>query len=181
MSQVRWAVLLALATLATGCLGGVTPAKISQSTLDNNGWSQTNRQEQGVALGLGQLVQRDYRPSGSPPGTGAVVASTNDVPILDESRFIPQALERVEQERNIDLQESGTTTVSLPELGGQQVEAQLYTFQKSGATGKAILLKPDQCDPFVVAVGYGITGGGGVGIQKTYNEAKRVVRGVVCG
>lgn len=182
MRRTLWASLVLASLLLSGCLGSVSPAEISQNTLDQRGWSETNTDEQSVAMGLAQIVTKDYEPNGSPQGTGAIVATTNNVPILDESRFIPRAIERVEQQRNIELEEAGTTTVSLPELGVEGVDAQLYTFQKSGASGKAILFTPDTCGPFVVTVGYGITGAGGIsGVEQTYNEAKNVARNVVCG
>lgn len=182
MRKSTIALLLVASMVTAGCLGSVSGARISQSTLDESGWSKTSDQTKGVAMGLGELENKEYQPSSSSQGTGAIVATTNDVPILDESRFIPQALERVEKQRNIELQKSGTTEVSLPELGVDAIEAQLYTFQKSGANGKLILFTPDQCDGFVVAAGYGITGGGGVAAPSpTYQTAKDVARGVVCG
>lgn len=182
MRKATIAVLLVAGMATAGCLGSVNGAKISQSTLNENGWSKTSDKTDGVAMGLGELVNREYRPSSSSQGTGAIVATTNNVPVLDESRFIPKAIERVEKQRNIDLQKSGTTEVSLPELGVDAIDAQLYTFQKSGANGKLILFTPDQCSGFVVAAGYGITGGGGIAAPSpTYQTAKDVARGVVCG
>lgn len=182
MRKPWWIVVLVASLLTTGCLGSVSPARIDQGTLDDKGWRETDTTEESVAMGLGQIVTKDYRQRGGQEGTGAIVATTNDVPILDESRFIPDAIEQIEQQRNIQLERSGETTVSLPTLGVDEINAQLYTFQKSGASGKAILFTPDQCSDFVVTVGYGITGAAGIsGIEKTYNEAKDIARNVVCG
>lgn len=175
-----WAGLLVMAMLA-GCLGDVQPAEISDQTLQQKGWSQTDSSDETVAFGLGQITTRDYRPSGGTDATGATVASTTDVPILDERRFIPQALERVEEQRGISFQEDGTTTVSLPSLGIDSTEADVYTFTKGGADGKAILITPEECDSFVISVGYGVTGTGGFqATDKTYQEAKEIARNVVC-
>lgn len=172
-------VLLAI-VLTAGCLGGVEAAQISQDTLDDRGWTQTDSSEQSVAMGLGQINTVDYRKGGL-DATGVTVATTTDVPILDERRFIPQALERVEQQRGISFEEAGTTTVSLPQLEIDSAQANLYDFQKDGANGKAILITPDRCDGFVISVGYGVTGAGGFSAnQQTYQEARDVARNVVC-
>jgi hypothetical protein len=180
MRTTLWAGLLALAMVA-GCLGSPDPAGISDATLNEHGWSQTDQTEQSVAMGLGQISTRDYRGPGNQDTTGATVATATDVPILDERRFVPQAIERVEEQRGIDFKEAGSTTVSLPELGVDNAEANLYEFQKDGANGKAILITPDQCDGFVISVGFGVTGAGGFSASDaTYEEAKDVARNVVC-
>lgn len=180
MRTALWAGLLAIA-LTAGCLGGVEPAQISEQKLNDEGWSQSDSSEQSVAMGLGQIATRDYRPGGQGDATGVTVATTTNIPILDENRFVPRALEKVEKERGIDFKKAGTTTISLPELGAENVEAELYDFRKSGASGKAILFTPEQCDSFVVTVGYGVTGTGGLSASEaTYQEAKNVARNVVC-
>lgn len=180
MRRALWAVLLATATMA-GCIGDIHPAQISEATLDEQGWSQTDSSEQSVAMGLGQITTRDYRPLGGTDATGVTVATTTDIPILDERRFIPQALEQVEEERGITFEEAGSTTLSLPRLGIDSTDADLYEFTKSGAEGKAVLITPESCDGFVLTVGYGITGTGGIqAIEKTYEEARDVARNVEC-
>lgn len=180
MRTALMAGVLALAMMA-GCLGDVQPAGISEAELNERGWSQTGSSEQSVAMGLGQISQGEYRPSGGSDVTGVTVATTTDIPILDERRFIPQALEKVEKDRGITFTEAGTTTVSLPQLGVDSSEAELYTFTKDGADGKAILITPDQCDSFVITVGYGVTGAGGFqATDATYQEARDVARNVVC-
>lgn len=174
------ALLLVLPAL-TGCLGSVEPATIPQSTLSEKNWELAKTDEQSIAMGLGQLVTKDYRPrsGGGPLGggtkmSGAIVATSNDVPVLDETRFIPRAIEKVEKRRNIDLKEAGTTELDLPNVGGgTTVTAQLYTFTKSGIQGKAALVTP-ACGPFVVAVGYGVVA------ENIYREAKNVARHVKC-
>lgn len=180
---MRTALLAGLLVVAmtAGCLGDVQPAAISEAELNERGWSQTDASEQSVAMGLGQIAQSEYRPNGGSDVTGVTVATTTDIPILDERRFIPQALEKVEENRGIQFTEAGSTTVSLPELGVDSSEAELYTFSKDGADGKAILITPDQCDSFVVTVGYGVTGAGGFqATDATYEEARDVARNVVC-
>lgn len=180
MRTALWAALLALAMVA-GCLGDVQPAGISEAKLDEQGWSQTKSNEQSVAMGLGQIAQSEYRPEGGSDVTGVTVATTTNIPILDERRFIPQALEKVEKERGIQFTEAGSATVSLPQLGVDSSEADLYTFTKGGADGKAIVITPQQCDSFVVTVGYGVTGTSGVqATDATYDQAKDVARNVVC-
>jgi hypothetical protein len=177
---MRTALLVALAVMApvAGCLGDVQGASISEQKLQEEGWSQSDSSEKSVAMGAAQLVTTDYRPNGGGDTTGVTVATTNDVPILDEKRFIPQAIERVEEQRGIDFQEDGSTKVDLPELGVDQADAQLYKFNKDGAQGKAILITPDQCDGFVITVGFGVTQG--VTGAATYEPAKDVARHVVC-
>ncbi len=175
-----WLVSVALLLpVASGCLGGVTPAEIPQSTLTQKGWSETSSSSESLVAGMGEKVTKEYRPNGGTDLTGVIVVSVNDVPILDESRFIPQALEQVEQERNIELTEAGSTTLSLVNLDGS-IEADVYDFQKSGASGKAVLFTPS-CSSFVVVVGYGVTGAGGLGgVDTTYQEAKNTARAVAC-
>jgi hypothetical protein len=176
------AALIATVPMA-GCLGSVDAAEISQSSLDDNNWQQTSRSEESVGGGLGQLVTINYEPSNpvneNIDATGAIVATANDVPILDEERFIPDAIEKVEQQRNIDLEKTGTTTIDLVNLD-TDIQGDVYKFEKQGAEGKAVLFTLNQCDPFVVTVGFGVTGGGGFGVEKTYEEAKNIVRGVQC-
>lgn len=175
-----WLVAVALLLpVASGCLGGVTPAEIPKSTLNQQGWSQTSSTSESLVAGMGEKVTKEYRPNGGTDLTGVIVVSVNDVPILDESRFIPQALEQVEEKRNIQLNEAGSTTLTLINLDGS-TDADLYDFQKSGASGKAVLFTPN-CSSFVVVVGYGVTGAGGIsGFETTYQEAKNTARGVAC-
>jgi hypothetical protein len=179
MRAALWAGLLALAMMA-GCLGGVDPAEISEQTLNQKGWSQTNSDTQPVAMGLAEIATKEYRGPSGQDATGVTVATTNDIPILDERRFIPNAIEKIEEKRGITLEKTGTTKVSLPQLGGTETDADVYDFEKSGAQGKAVLITPEECDPFVISVGYGLTQGSELAGSATYNEAKDVARNVAC-
>lgn len=182
MQRSVWIALVVLLPAMGGCLGDVEPAQISQETLNNENWEQVSSEEQSLAMGLATLVTNDYRCASACGGgslggadvqtSGVIVASTNDVPILDERRFIPAAIEKVEEERNINLEESGNTMLSLPNLG-EDVNATTYTFTKSGVNGKAVLFTPD-CSSFVVTVGYGVVQ------DSIYEDAKNIARQVTC-
>lgn len=180
---MRRAALLAvglLLPLTSGCLGSVQPAEIPASTLNQKGWQEHSTTSQSLAAGLGEKVTKEYRKSGGSQLTAVLVVSANDVPILDESRFIPQAIERIEQQRNIQLDKQGTTPLELPNLGGTSITADEYRFQKGTTTGKAVLFTPS-CGPFVVVAGYGVTGAGGIsGTSSTYAQAQDVARTVDC-
>lgn len=180
MREALWIGVVMATLLTAGCLGGVDAAEIPEQTLQDNDWREDDVSEESVALGLGEIVTKDYRPQNSMGASGAMVVTTTDVPILDERRFLPQAIEDVEEERNMQFNKADTTTIQLPELG-IEVEGDVYNFQKSGVDGKAVVFTSDACDSFVVGVGYGVTGGGGFGADPvTYQEARRVVSQLVC-
>lgn len=180
MHRAGWLAIVLLMPLTAGCLGSVTPAEIPASTLNDEGWTEHSSSSGALAAGIGEKVTKEYRPTNDQGTTAVLVVSANDIPILDESRFIPQAIERIEDQRKIDLNRQGTVSLDLVNFD-TPVDADEYTFQKGGANGKALVFTPD-CDPFVVVAAYGITGAGGFdATTKTFQEAKNVSSHVVCG
>lgn len=170
---------LVVATSLTGCLGSPDAAEIPSSTLQENDWKKTSDTRESVAGGLAEKVTKQYRPrsAGGPLGgasdlAGAIVVSATDAPLLDESRFIPQALEQVERQRNIELTKTGSTQLDLVNLD-TTANADVYTFSKGGVDGRAVLFTPS-CSAFVVTVGYGVL------VDDLFQEAKNVASGVAC-
>lgn len=149
------AVVLVGLVLTTGCLGSVTPASIPDPAVQEADWEETTRSEESVAMGLGQIVTIEYHPQQNSRLAGVAVATANDVPILDETRFIGDALEDVEAQYNIELTETGSEPIQLANLG-TGVDATLYRVedQSSPGEGKAILFVVP-CDDFVVVIGWG--------------------------
>lgn len=169
--------LLLLTVALAGCLGGVTAAKLPSSTLQDHGWSRTDRSSRSLVMGLAELKVRDYE---SEDGfAGATVASMNDVPIVsEEKRVLPRAIKRIEKQRNVDLVKTGTRTMDLANLDAT-VDADVYRVENAPGEAKAVIFTPP-CGPFVIVAGYGSTGSGLVA-GATYEDAREVVRHVVCG
>ncbi len=163
---------------ASGCLGSVEAAEIPDP--EQEGWSQTSQDEESMAFGLAQVVTLEYEPNTGAGTTGVIVASTTNVPVFDEERLLPMALEQVENERGIDLRQDGETTLTLANLDGVEVVADRYAFEKDGVEGKAVLFTVDRCDPFVVVVGYGVTDPAGMFADPTYDEAREMASTVTC-
>lgn len=179
MHRAGWLAIVLLMPLTAGCLGSVTPAEIPASTLNQKNWVEHSSSSEALVAGIGEKVTTEYRKSGGSQLSAVLVVSANDIPILDERRFIPQAIERIEQQRNIQLDKSGTTDLQLSNLGGTQITADEYRFQKGSAKGKAVVFTPS-CGPFVVVAAYGVTDPAGLTTSTTYGEARDVARAVSC-
>lgn len=172
-----WPVFLGLLLLTSGCLGlgGVSPAVVPSEDLPSS-WSQTDQDTQGIAMGLGELETLTYEANSR--ATGVVVATLNDVPLLDErSRVEPRAIQEIESRYGVQLEESGTTTLELINHGSQ-VEGTEYDVQGIPVDAKAVLFEVG-CDPFVLVIAYGTTSDTRF-TDPTYGEAKEVARHVVC-
>lgn len=166
------------AALGAGCLG-VTAAEIPEDERNDENWQETSSERQSVAFGMAELVTKEYRPNNDVGVTGITVASAPDVPIYDETNLLPRALEQVEQKRGIELTKSGTTTLSLSNLGAD-TSADVYRFEKNGAQGRLVLFDAPGCDSFVVVAGYGITDAAGLSDETTYGEARDLASTVTC-
>ncbi len=168
--------------LTAGCLGGVDAAEIPDQTLSQEGWELKSEERDSVVLGMGEKVSREYGKRGGVAGVmGVMVVTVNDVPLVDEKKFIPGALEEVEKSQGIQFEETGTTQLSLTNLD-TTVSATEYRVTKDNLNGDAVLFTPN-CGSFVVVVGYGASGAGGVGFGGESNfsqEAQRVARTVAC-
>lgn len=178
MRRLMLLAIVVAAGLAAGCLG-VTAAEIPEDERNSANWQETSSEEETVAFGLAELVTKEYRPNSDLGVTGATVASAPDVPLYDESNLLPRALEKVEQERGIDLTHTGETTLSLTNLGAD-TDADLYRFEKDGAQGRLVLFDAPGCDSFVVVAGYGVTDPAGISGEATYGEARDLARTVAC-
>lgn len=172
-----WSVLLGLLLLTSGCLGlgGVSPAFVPSEDLPAS-WSETDRDTQSIAMGLGELETIAYQTNDG--FAGVTVATLNDVPLLDErSRVVPAAIDQIEQRHDVTLEESDTTTVELVNQGGQ-TSGTVYDVQGAPADAKAVMFTLD-CDPFVLVIGYGTTGG--TFTEALYGDARDVGAHTVCG
>lgn len=170
--------MVLLVPLTAGCIGSVDAAEVPNAK--DEGWSQTSEDNQEMAFGLVEVVTKEYNPDSTGDTTGVIVASATSIPLFDEERLLPMAIEQVEQERGITLTETGETTVSLANLGGVEVVADLYEFEKDNVEGQAVLFTVDQCDAFVVVVGFGITDPAGMFGDSTYGEARDMATTVTC-
>lgn len=169
--------LVLLAATLSGCIGSVTAARIPSSTLDDQGWSRTDTSSRSMAFGLAELKVRDYRSDGG--FAGATVASMNNAPIVnEEKRVLPLAIKRIEKSRDVNLVKTGTRQMDLVNLD-TTVTADVYRVENAPGDAKAVIFTPP-CDPFVIVVGYGSTGGGIVA-GASYEDARNVVRHVICG
>ena len=183
-------IALLLALLTPGCLGSVTPAEIAPSALQQNNWRESSRSTQSVALGLGEVVQIEYgerAPAVSQFASGIILVTANNVPLLTEARFIPQALERVEQQRGVEFVATGSRSLSLTNLGAS-ITGTEYDIRGAVAPAKALVITPD-CSDFVVVAAFGVveTGGSGGGIfgggssgTRPYDRALQVAAAVTC-
>lgn len=178
MRRLMLLAFVVAAALGAGCLG-VTAAEIPEDERNAKNWQETSSERQTVAFGMAELVTKEYGPNNDVGVTGATVATAPDVPIYDETNLLPRALEQVEQKRNIELTQSGTTTLSLSNLGAD-TDADVYRFEKNGAQGKLVLFDAPSCDAFVVVAGYGITDPAGISDETTYGEARDLARTVAC-
>lgn len=184
MHRAIWLALALVAPLTAGCLGSVTPASIPEQALSQNGWSETRDERQSIAGGLAEVVTREYTKGGTQALAGAIVATLNDIPILDErERLIPIALEQVEEQQGITLRETGTRTLQLTNLG-VTVTGTEYDIEGAALPAKGVLFTPS-CGDFVVVVAYGtLPQQGGVlggSAPDRYGEARDVARTVTCG
>jgi hypothetical protein len=169
---------VAAAALAAGCVS-VSAAGVPEDDLNQNGWQQHSKSTESVAMGTAELVTTEYRQNSDTGITGVIVVTAPDVPLYDESNRLPQAIEQVEQKRNIELTKTGQTDVSLTNLNAT-VTADEYDFEKDGAQGKLALFDAPGCDDFVVVAGHGVTDPAGLGSEATYSEARDVAAAVAC-
>lgn len=174
---------LALGTLlaTTGCLGRVDAAQLHEQALRSNDWELAGEDRSSVAMGLGQLVTRDYAPDGgSGFDAGVTVATGNDVPLFNEARFIGGAIERIEERHGVTFEETGTQTLELEHLD-RTVEATTYDIQDAPADGAAIVYDTD-CGDFVAVAAWGSTESGGLfgGGEPPYQEAVDMAKALTC-
>ncbi len=192
MRRTSLAVGLTLLMLTTGCigLGSVSPAEVPGQDAQDQGWEKTNEDVQSFAMGLGERVSKQYRPQESSNRGAVSVETTNDVPLFDEGELLPQAIERMEENHNIELEKNGTRSIELANMEGG-VTADVYDIKGGPADGKAIVFTVP-CDPFVAVIGFGTTpsddggGGGLLGGESTttgtnyYEQSVEVARHVTC-
>lgn len=177
---------LALVLVTTGCLGSAQAAHVPAEDAEAKGWEETGSTSETVAMGLAEKKSRDYAPSSGTPRAGVTVVSATDVPLFDESRFIPDAIERLEQQYGVDFEESGTTQLQLANLDAT-VTATVYDVKGGPSEAQAVLFEAP-CSSFVVTAAWGTTGsGGGGGLfggssdgESYYEQAKDVARHVTC-
>lgn len=176
MPRALPAAALVAALLTAGCLGSVEAATIPQDSLPS-GWSLQNEDSQSVAMGLASLETREY---GTGSGfAGATVATTNDLPILDEEgQVLPRAIEQVEEKKGVRFTNPSELQVQLSNLD-QQDTATEYDVEDAGGPAKALIVTPE-CGSFVIAAGYGTTATGPGGGPSPYDNARSAVKGVVC-
>ena len=178
------ALALALAVVLPGCLGSVSPASIPAATLQANDWHQARESRESRAAGLVDIVSRDYAPveERTALGSGVSVVSVTNVPILDEKRFIPAAVERIEKDRGVQFNEVGSRVVELTNIG--RTTGTEYTISGASLPGRALLLTPD-CGDFIVLVAWGATTIGPAALisgrdRDLYEEAIGVAKAVEC-
>lgn len=163
---------LVAAVSLSGCLGSVTPATVPQSTLDDEGWVEKDSTSDSLFLGVGSVERRNYGPPGD-DFTGATVATVSDLPVIDErEQLLPRAIENVEEERGVSFEDPTSKSVQLTNMD-QEAPATEYDVKGAGGPAKALVITPN-CEPFVVAAGFGTT------IGDRYQTAKTVVKGVQC-
>ena len=183
MHRSVWLAILLLASLTAGCLGNVEPAEIPEEAYEERGWQKTRDDTQSLALGLVEVVIREYS---DPQGfSGITLATAPDFPFIDEENdLIPLALDRVEEDQGVEFVPIGTRTLQLANIGGQ-VTANEYDVRGKGVPAKAVIFSPS-CNDFVAVVAYGVStssdgglfGGSGTSL---YKEAQEISRRVVCG
>lgn len=179
MRRLLLLALVAAAGLAAGCLG-VTAAEIPEDERNERNWHESSSKEETVAFGLAELVTKEYRPDGGVGITGITVASAPDVPLYDETNLLPRAIEQVENERGITLEDTGEDAgLSLTNLDSE-VDADIYRFEKNGAEGRLVLFDAPGCDSFVVVAGYGVTDPAGISGEATYGQARDLAATVDC-
>lgn len=201
MARALWVALILVASLTSGCLGlgSVEPADIPEEGRDD--WRQTRNDRQDYAGGLAELVTVEYEPPENAVAkvAGVMVATLNDLPILDErERLIPIALKKIEEDRGVEFVESGTRSMELVNLGSM-VEGTEYDIRQGPNEAKGVLFTPD-CEDFVVVVAYGpLADGGedgngslpiigddptgttaGSAIENHYAKARSIAKTVVC-
>lgn len=177
MAVRTWPPLIGLLLLTSGCLGlgGVSPAYVPNEDLPAS-WSEEDRVSQAIAMGLGELETIGYESSDG--FAGVTVATLNDVPFVDErSRVVPAAIDKIEEQYGVTLEESGSTTIDLANQGGQ-AQGTVYDVQGAPADAKAVMFAVD-CDPFVLVLGYG-TSTDTAFTEALYGEAKTVAAQTVC-
>lgn len=187
------AVGLTLLMMTTGCLGlgSVTPGEVPSQDAQDQSWEKTNEDVQSFAMGLGERVSKQYRPQENSNRGAVAVETTNDVPLFDEGELLPQAIDRIEERYNLELEKNGTRSIELANMEGG-VTADVYDLKNAPAEGKAIVFTAP-CDPFVAVIGFGTTpddGGGGGGILGSdsstttgpnhYEQAVELARHVTC-
>lgn len=192
MHRTLIAVSLGLMMVTTGCLGlgSVSPAEIPSQDAQDQGWEKTDEDVRSYAMGLGERVSKVYNPQDRPNRGAVNVETVNDVPFLDEAELVPQAIDRLEERYNIELNKTGTRSVDLANMEGA-VTADEYVIEGAPAEGKAFVFTAP-CDPFVVVLGFGTTpddGGDDGGIlggsssapgTNYYEQSLEVARHVTC-
>lgn len=174
MRRLLLAASLAAVVLLAGCLGSVEPATIDESSLQNQGWSEQSRSSDSLFLGMGDLVRVEYGPSGGADFAGATVATVNDLPVVDEEeQVLPRAIEQVEEQEGVKFTQPSERSLDLAQMG-TTVSATEYVVEGAPAPAKAVIFTPD-CPDFVIVAGFGTTSP-----ANFYNDARNVVRGVVC-
>lgn len=188
-----------LTALTSGCLGlgSVEPAEIPDETVEEHDWRQTRDERQDYAGGLAELATYEYEPPSNAVAkvAGVMVATLNDLPILDErERLIPIALEKIEEDRGVEFQETGTRSMELINIGST-VEGTEYDIRQGPNEAKGVLFTPE-CDDFVAVVAYGPIDSGGDddggglpiigdtagqgGFVHDYEKARSIAQAVVC-
>lgn len=179
--------LTALTVLTSGCLGSVDPATIPEDTLDQNNWTERDRNEEGIAGGLAPATLVDYGPRGTTSGLGAgiTVATTVNLPIVDERKLLPLALDHVEKEKGIEFANPVSRAIVVQAAGGS-ITATEYDIRGAPVPGKGLVYTLD-CNDFAVVAAWGAdvkTGSGGLfggdRSETLYDAAVRISRSVTC-
>lgn len=198
MTRALWLALVMLVPLTSGCLGlgSVAPATIPDETIEQNDWRQTRDDRQGLVGGLAEVAIVEYEPPSSAVAkvAGVLVATLNDIPLLDErERLVPLALEKIEEDRGVRFEEAGTRSLELVNLE-TTVEGTEYDIRQGPNEAKGLLFTPS-CGDFVVVVAYGPIDSGGddggglpiigdsagqSGFVHDYAKARSIARTVVC-
>ena len=176
------ALLAALSAAAAGCLGAIEPAGLPQAALTQEGWSLRSEESDARLGGLVDVLSRAYAPVDSRRaalGAGVTVVTVTDVPLVDEARFLPDAIASVEQDRGVRFVERGGRSVQTS-VGA--VEGTEYDVEGAGVAARALLFLPP-CPSFVVVIAYGALERGPVllgGGADLYEDAVRVARHAAC-